>query len=63
MTNPNEIAIRNEGSVSIDGHGGVGRKPGSAKAGILLALAVGAAITEPFGQAMIDWYVRSFLGG
>jgi leader peptidase (prepilin peptidase)/N-methyltransferase len=24
-------------------------------------LAVGAAITEPFGQAMIDWYVRSFL--
>lgn len=26
-------------------------------------LAVGAAITEPFGQAMIDWYVRSFLGG
>ncbi|HEX6038153.1 prepilin peptidase [Longimicrobium sp.] len=29
--------------------------------GIFLAL--GAAITEPFGQAMIDWYVRSFLGG
>ena len=27
--------------------------------GIFLAL--GAAITEPFGQAMIDWYVRSFL--
>jgi leader peptidase (prepilin peptidase)/N-methyltransferase len=24
-------------------------------------LAVGAAITEPFGAAMIDWYVRSFL--
>ena len=29
--------------------------------GIFLAL--GAAITEPCGQAMIDWYVRSFLGG
>lgn len=29
--------------------------------GIFLAL--GAAITEPFGRAMIDWYVRSFLGG
>lgn len=29
--------------------------------GIFLAL--GAAITEPFGGAMIDWYVRSFLGG
>jgi leader peptidase (prepilin peptidase) / N-methyltransferase len=29
--------------------------------GIFLAL--GAAITEPFGHAMIDWYVRSFLGG
>jgi leader peptidase (prepilin peptidase)/N-methyltransferase len=29
--------------------------------GIFLAL--GAAITEPFGAAMIDWYVRSFLGG
>jgi leader peptidase (prepilin peptidase)/N-methyltransferase len=29
--------------------------------GIFLAL--GAAITEPFGQAIIDWYVRSFLGG
>ena len=29
--------------------------------GIFLAL--GAAITEPFGSAMIDWYVRSFLGG
>lgn len=28
--------------------------------GIFLAL--GAAITEPFGQAMVDWYVRSFLG-
>jgi leader peptidase (prepilin peptidase)/N-methyltransferase len=27
--------------------------------GIFLAL--GAALTEPFGQAMIDWYVRSFL--
>lgn len=27
--------------------------------GIFLAL--GAAIAEPFGQAMIDWYVRSFL--
>jgi leader peptidase (prepilin peptidase)/N-methyltransferase len=27
--------------------------------GIFLAL--GAAITEPFGQAMIDWYIRSFL--
>jgi leader peptidase (prepilin peptidase)/N-methyltransferase len=27
--------------------------------GIFLAL--GAAITEPFGAAMIDWYVRSFL--
>lgn len=24
-------------------------------------LAVGAAVTEPFGQALIDWYVRSFL--
>jgi leader peptidase (prepilin peptidase) / N-methyltransferase len=24
-------------------------------------LAVGAAITEPFGEALIDWYVRSFL--
>jgi leader peptidase (prepilin peptidase) / N-methyltransferase len=24
-------------------------------------LAVGAAITEPFGQALLDWYVRSFL--
>lgn len=29
--------------------------------GIFLAL--GAAITEPFGPAMIDWYVRNFLGG
>lgn len=29
--------------------------------GIFLAL--GAAITEPFGQAIIDWYTRSFLGG
>lgn len=29
--------------------------------GIFLAL--GAAIAEPFGGAMIDWYVRSFLGG
>ena len=27
--------------------------------GIFLAL--GAAITEPFGQALVDWYVRSFL--
>lgn len=27
--------------------------------GIFLAL--GAAITEPFGQALIDWYVRNFL--
>jgi leader peptidase (prepilin peptidase)/N-methyltransferase len=27
--------------------------------GIFLAL--GAAITEPFGQAIIDWYVRNFL--
>ena len=27
--------------------------------GIFLAL--GAAVTEPFGQALIDWYVRSFL--
>ena len=27
--------------------------------GIFLAL--DAAITEPFGAAMIDWYVRSFL--
>lgn len=27
--------------------------------GIFLAL--GAAVTEPFGQAMINWYVRSFL--
>jgi leader peptidase (prepilin peptidase)/N-methyltransferase len=26
-------------------------------------LAVGAAITEPFGQALIDWYVRTFLHG
>lgn len=29
--------------------------------GIFLAL--GAAITELFGHAMIDWYVRNFLGG
>ncbi len=29
--------------------------------GIFLAL--GAALAEPFGGAMIDWYVRSFLGG
>ena len=27
--------------------------------GIFLAL--GAAVTEPFGQALVDWYVRSFL--
>ena len=29
--------------------------------GIFLAL--GAAITELFGHSMVDWYVRSFLGG
>ncbi|HEU0016521.1 MAG TPA: prepilin peptidase [Longimicrobium sp.] len=29
--------------------------------GIFLAL--GAAIAEPWGAAMVDWYVRSFLGG
>ena len=29
--------------------------------GIFLAL--GAAITEPFGQLLIDWYVRNFLSG
>jgi leader peptidase (prepilin peptidase) / N-methyltransferase len=28
--------------------------------GIFLAL--GAAVTEPFGQAMVDWYVGTFLG-
>jgi leader peptidase (prepilin peptidase)/N-methyltransferase len=26
-------------------------------------LAVGAAITEPFGQAIVNWYVTNFLGG
>ncbi len=29
--------------------------------GIFLAL--GAAVTEPWGGAIVDWYVRSFLGG
>jgi prepilin signal peptidase PulO-like enzyme (type II secretory pathway) len=28
--------------------------------GIFLAL--GAAIAEPWGQAIIDWYVRTFIG-
>ncbi|MEW5928009.1 MAG: prepilin peptidase [Gemmatimonadota bacterium] len=29
--------------------------------GIFLAL--GAAVTEPWGDLMVDWYVRTFLGG